>query len=250
MFRLWILLSVWIFSLAPAFAQGERELINLYRYKPIYFIMGSPYTKIQLSFDAQIVRDVPIYFGYTQLMMWDLFINSPLFYDINYNPLVFYRVSLNTERKEWIDLIPWEHESNGKGGDEERAWDRVGAAFNMKTRAGSRSSLYWNFKAWVPIQFNPNNPTLDQYRGVWELNLMLSDFLGEFFELNDLTLRLYPGGSSLTNPIRGGQELTLRLKVSHGPILPLVVFQVFHGYGEDLLDYTNDRWGIRAGLGF
>jgi phospholipase A1/A2 len=185
-----------------------------------------------------------------ELMLWDLFIPSPYFYDINCNPLVWYRFNLNDSTQQLIDFTPIEHESNGKGGSLERSWNRVGLAYHQRETIGDRMKLYWDFKAWVPVYENPNNPNLAQFRGVWELNLTLSDFLGPFFDFDDLIFRLYPGGASLTNPLHGGQELTLRLRSVHRTFLPLVVGQIFHGYGEYLQDYQFEHWGFRAGLGF
>jgi outer membrane phospholipase A len=231
-------------------AEGEPHLLPLYQYQPIYFLMGTPYTKIEISFKTQIFRSVPIYFAYTQLMIWDLFTHSPYFIDVNYNPLVFYRYPIGGGMNEWVDLIPFEHESNGRGDILERSWNRAGASYHNQSSIGERMKLYWELKAWVPFYLNPNNSDLAQYRGVWEVNLTLSDFMGEFFEFNDLIFRLYPGGKSLTNPLHGGQELTLRLRSHFRDFLPLFVVQAFHGYGEYLSDYADDHWGIRAGLGF
>ncbi len=235
----------------PGFAvEGEPQLLQLYQYKPIYFIMGNPYTKIELSFKTQVVSTVPVYFAYTQLMFWNVFIHSPYFQDINYNPLVFYRLTLNADHEQWIDLIPEEHESNGDGGVNERSWDRLAAAYHFRTRLGDRAYFYGNLKAWVPYHYNPNNPDLAQYRGLWEVEFAVDHFMGRFFEFDDLTFRLYPGGESLTNPLHGGQELTFRTKSMERRFLPLFVAQIFHGYAESLIDYQQERWGFRAGFGF
>ena len=231
-------------------AEGEPELISLYKYKPMYFIMGNPYTKIQVSFKARLSKNIPIYFAYSQLMFWNLFISSPYFHDINYDPLLFYRFMIDHEKDQWIDVIPWEHESNGKGGELERAWDRFAVMYNVSHRLGEKSRLHWSIKAWIPIRYNPNNKDLADYRGLWELNLTLQDFLGDFFAFDDVIFRLYPGGESQLDPFRGGQELTLRSSFHRTKFLPMIVGQIFHGFGESLLDYTEERWGFRIGAGF
>jgi outer membrane phospholipase A len=245
------LLLGWTFAVTRAAAdEGEGDMLALLSYKPIYFLMGNPYTKIELSFKTQIVRALPVYFGYTQLMMWDLFIHSPFFYDLNYNPLAWYRINFDVSSEQWLDLIPWEHESNGKGGLLERAWDRTGVAYHQRLALGEETKLYASVKAWVPFHYNPNNEDLAQYRGVWQLDLTLSDFMGSMFEFSDLIFTLYPGGDYYTNPIRGGQELTLRLKSVYREFMPLFVAQIFHGYGEYLQDYQDEHWGFRIGVGF
>jgi outer membrane phospholipase A len=218
--KILFVLTLFFFSLASSFAsEGEPELLQIYQYKPLYFLVGHPYAKVQFSFKTQIVRQVPVYFAYTQLFFWDIFNSSPYIQDINYNPLIFYRYMIDGSRFEWVDLIPEEHESNGKGGTEERSWNRFGATFHLSIPApDDKPRIYWNLKAWVPFQSN--------------------------------IFRLYPGGKSFTDPTKGGQELTFRSKLAYRNFLPLFVAQVFHGYGESLSYYQDDRWGIRAGVGF
>jgi outer membrane phospholipase A len=230
--------------------EDESHLLSLYSYKPIFFLSGNPYTKIQLSFETQIIKDFPVYFGYSQLMIWNLFIPSPFFYDLNYNPLAWYRVALDSDRTEWVDIIPEEHESNGRGGSGEYSWNRMALAYHRTDPVGDDMKLYSDFKIWYPWQYNVNNSDLAQYRGIWELNMTLSGFLGPIFAFSDVALRLYPGGASFTDPTAGGQELTLRLRGRKRKFLPLATFQIFHGYGEYLQDYQWSHWGIRAGLGF
>src|SRR6476660_2830103 len=96
--------------------ESEHQFVPLYQYKPIYFLLGQTYTKIEVSFKVQIVSTIPIYFGYSQLMMWDLFLSSPFFRDLNYNPELFYRLLIPGEKDQWLDFGPLDHESNGKGG--------------------------------------------------------------------------------------------------------------------------------------
>jgi len=231
-------------------AEGESNLLELYNYKPIYFLMGTSYTKIELSFKTQVLKSVPVYFGYTQLMLWDLFIKSPYFYDINYNPLVWYRLNFSENENHWIDIIPFEHESNGKGGALERTWNRAGASYHQVISVGVHSKIFFDFKAWIPFVGDSKNTDIAQYRGIWELQLTFSKFLGTFFDFNDLEFRLYPGGSSYTYPFQGGQELTLRLRTRFRDFLPFTIVQVFHGYGQYLMDYQDSLWGVRAGIGF
>jgi outer membrane phospholipase A len=182
-------------------------------------------------------------------MMWDLFAPSPHFYDINYNPEFFYRYKLDGS-EQWFDLGPFEHESNGLGGELERSWYKSSVRYHTRTEIGERAKVYWDIKAWIPWHSNGNTDQIERYRGIGELNVTLSDFLGPFFEKGDLILRIYPGGASAINPVYGGQELTFRAKARYRAFLPLFVAQIFHGYGENLLDLQDNRWGIRAGIGF
>ena len=182
--------------------------------------------------------------------MWDALVNHPAFYDLNYNPEVFYRFVTDRQRSQWIDLGGFEHESNGKGVDGEKSWNRVYVRYHDKTRVGNIMTMEWGLKAWWALDYNESNRDLQRYRGIYEAEIMLSQIFPSFLDQGDVTLRIYPGGPSTVNPLRGGQELTFRTKVRWSPVLPLVMAQVFHGYGENLMDYKNDRWGIRGGFGF
>lgn len=224
-------------------------IVRFSEYKPMYFLMGHPDTKIEISLKAQIVEAIPFYFAYTQLMSWELFQSDPYFSDLNYNPEFFYRFNVGPDHNSWLDLSPYEHESNGLGDGQERSWNRVYVRYQWSTHAGEQAMLNWSVKAWIPYWME-HNPDLPQYRGLGELVLTLSSFLGDSWERDDLTLRIYLGGAYYVNPVRGGQELTLRLKSKGRKVLPLLVGQIFRGYGENLLGYQDNHFGLRAGIGF
>ena len=247
----WSLIALALgFSAAASCEESEPQVLHVYEYKPMYFLLGVTYTKIQLSLKTQIVKDLPLYFGYSQLMMWDLFTSSPFFHDLNYNPEFFYRWMLDPTRDRWLDFGPFDHESNGLGGANERSWNQFYIRYHMSKKLGEKCKLIYSFKLLYSYWFNPSNTDLPQYRGVWETEITLSNFLGPFFEFDDLSLRLYPGGTSYTDPTQGGQELTFRAKSAGRSFLPLFVMQLFHGYAENLLNYQENRFVFRAGFGF
>jgi outer membrane phospholipase A len=74
-------------------------LLQVYRHQPTYFISGVPNTKLQLSLKLQLIRNAPVFVGYTQLAVWDLFVrkSSPI-RDINFNPEFFYRLSFDPQK--------------------------------------------------------------------------------------------------------------------------------------------------------
>jgi outer membrane phospholipase A len=243
-----VLLTLVLLS-TPA-VQAEVPYVRLQEYQPIYIIAGKPDTKVQFSFMTQFIQKIEFYFGYTQLMMWDLSHPSAPFRDLNYNPDLFYRIHMDQESSQWLDLGAFEHESNGKDGDDSRGWHRFYLRYHSQHRLGEEVRGLWSFKLWYPIPYDSSNKDIVHYRGVWELQISLKNFLGSFFGENNLALRIYPGGRYYSNPLAGGQELTLLTKAPLKVLTPLAVFQIFHGYGENLLDYKTERWGVRAGLGF
>lgn len=224
------------------------ELESFSGYKSSYFITGLPDTKVQVSFKAQIFRNVPAYFAYTQLMIWELLIKeSSPFRDINYNPEAFYRFELGTpEGTRWLDFGPLEHESNGRDGADSRSVNRV----YLRYADSTHKSWQWSFKIWASYAFDRTNTDINAYRGVWEGTLSWTGWGAAAFERSDLTLRVYGGGKSYLNPVEGGQELTLRIKSRWRNFLPLFVAQFFNGHGQNLLDYRQRETAFRIGIGF
>lgn len=140
-----------VLGAAHASAQENWTAVApLQLYKPDYFLMGQPDTKIQFSFKFRLLEDYNLYFGYTQLMNWQLVRSDPYFADINYNPEFFYRFNINGSSTTWADFGPFEHESNGKGGAEERSWNRTYARIHDEWAVGERAVLRAELKAWIP----------------------------------------------------------------------------------------------------
>ena len=248
--RLSALRLLFVLIAARAAAQENwTQVVKFEAYKPDYFLVGQPETKIQGSMKIPLIQGENLYFGYTQLMMWELIRGGPYFSDINYNPEFFYRVHLGDGTERWLDVGPFDHESNGAGGTNERSWNRTYVRFHDEWSFEGRAKLRAEVKAWGPYSMNAANRNLPNYRGLWEGDMILSDFEGNYV-VEDLILRFYAGGPSNVDPTRGGQELTFRVKSAKRKFLPVLMMQVFHGYAESLADYRHSYWAYRAGIGF
>lgn len=224
---------------------------NLSRYKPMYFIVGNPDTKIQISFKMQPLANTPVYIGYSQLMIWELRKPSDPMRDINYAPELFYRWRIGgNSPTEWVDIGLLEHESNGRDGWESRSWNRSYLRYFKQFSLGSRLKLDASLRAWVPYGYDEMSDQLPQYRGIYEGIVTLSHFLGGFMSYSDFTIRFWGGGPSYLNPAQGGQEATLRLSFWGQTHFPSLVIQVFNGYGENLLDAADKHFAWRVGFGF
>jgi phospholipase A1 len=83
-------------------------------YMPTYFIFGKHDLKLQFSFKYRLANSIPLYFGYGQLMFWNIYEKSMAFREINYIPEVFYRF---LDQKDTIIKsidVGHIHNSNGK----------------------------------------------------------------------------------------------------------------------------------------
>ncbi|MGZ3671259.1 MAG: phospholipase A [Bdellovibrionota bacterium] len=229
--------------------EGTPPVVKLSAYKPSYTVVGKNDGKIQLSFKARPASAFALYFGYTQLMMWDIYKSSAPMRDVNFNPEVFYRFTLgDKEELRWIDFGPFEHESNGFDGANSRSWNRTYLRYSDTLFTDGPRKLQWSVKLWVPYSCEGGFCT--RYRGVGEGTASIDNLFGTAIGENDLTLRFYPGGPSALNLAKGGQELTFRLRPVRRAFMPLFVVQFFHGYGENLLDQAREGLALRGGIGF
>lgn len=220
-------------------------------YKPNYFLYGDPESKLSLSLKVKVMENSGFYLAYSQLMFWDLGAESSPFKDVNYNPEIFYRKLIEDRPSTWVDVGIFEHESNGQGGLDSRGWNRFYLLYSAETFSWEEAKFYASLKAWIPYNTEETNEDINEYRGMWELNLTVASFLGETFDRSDLILRLYPGGRAGIDPTQGGQEITLRLKGSgFKEFLPVFTIQYFNGYGESLLSYNQSESVWRVGIGF
>jgi phospholipase A1 len=240
--------------LSRAYPEEVARIPNTFSYyKPVYFIAGKPDTKIELSIKMQAITNVPLYLGYTQLMMWDLRKPSDPMRDINYAPEMFYRMNLDVadskKSVEWLDFGILEHESNGRDSWESRSWNRSYLRYFKQFSVG-QVKLGASIRGWIPYGFDETSEQLPQYYGVYEAVFSISHFLGGYMSFSDLTFRVHGGGASYLNPTKGGQEITLRLKFNGQHFLPSIVAQYFQGYGENLLDADRRLTAWRVGIGF
>jgi len=228
----------------------ESSVLPVFQHRPIYGILGKNDSKISFSFKGKFVESFDLYVGYSQLMMWNIYKHSAPLRDVNYNPELFYRYTFGTDQARWIDIGFYEHESNGFDDTTSRSWDRSYLRYHGNFAISDYWHFLWNLKVWWAYHKDKWSNDLMKYRGAWELDFTLKNLMSWIFEADEINMRIFPGGRYYTNPIEGGQELTLRGKIRAKNFLPYLVIQLFHGYGENLLDYKRDHFEVRAGLGY
>jgi len=177
--------------------------------------------------------------AYTQLSFWQLYSESAFFRETNYNPEIFMTIPLDaiggTDFLKAVKL-GFEHESNGRGGDEERSWNRVTSTLIFQYEA-----IFSELKLWYRVD-NLNhksrdyNPYLVDYLGYGHLKFILPykkhlfDILFRYnFDSKGAVEAHY------SYPVLGRDDLFLYLKG-------------FSGYGESLIDYNHNV--NKVGIGF
>jgi outer membrane phospholipase A len=224
--------------------------------EPMFFAAGygsDANAQVQLSFKLRLHEPVDktsrefwdnFYFGYTQPAYWDLTSDSKPFIDTNYMPSFFYYVP----GTDWlVDGNPvgiaagYEHESNGRDGEDSRSLDILFARpyFDF----GDTSDFHWSFspKMYAYIEKDENSDIAD-YRGY-------GDFHVSYGKPNDWQLAsiLRKG----TSGDQGSVELqgTYPLHRWFPGVTGYFMVQAFSGYGEYLLNY-NKREDLAVRVGY
>jgi phospholipase A1/A2 len=247
---------------SPAGVFGLDEFVDHFApYEPMYFIGGatSPAAKFQFSLRYRILTPTgPLAtedswlkgfnFAYSQTSLWDLTSPSPAFFDSSYRPEFFYylenipQLALPNSSQVGMQLGVG-HESNGKGGTEERslnvAYLRPIVDFPLNS-----DGLFLLFapKLYVYITDLSDNPDLPRYRGNSDLRAVIGWRDG---------LQLAAIGRIGTSFNRGSIQLDLTYpltKLFHGNTDLSIDAQYFQGYGESLLTYNQVSSVFRIGF--
>jgi len=224
-------------------------------HKPMYMLFGNKDDQVkgQLSFKYDpffgFIDNLGLYLAYTQLMDWKLYDLSSPFKDINFNPEVFWRLetrknvfgNIDLGYLDHVQLGVWEHKSNGKDGGKSRSWDR--SYVQVQVSMGSTFNVGMSIKYFVLFipTIDNNNRDIQQYIGSWEAMVF---FKHERNDGRPGLIELYArfgagGGPNGFNFYKGWQEYGIIFPSLFVRVMPYI--QVFHGYGEFLLDYNVKR---------
>ncbi|MEA3370539.1 MAG: phospholipase A [Campylobacterota bacterium] len=234
-----------------------QSLYNIKTHKPTYFLPisyrsngsygptnGHNAKDIETEFQVSIKYDFAanlfdlneVYtFAYTQLAFWQLYEESAYFRETNYNPEFFITFPLSEIiESSFLKVlrVSFAHQSNGRGGAEERSWNYLSAATYFQYKY-----LFTELKLWHRLPDTTDyNPELIDYMGHGHLRftvpykkhiaklLLRSNFSGKnAVELN------------YSYPVFARDDLFLYVKG-------------FSGYGESLIDYDNHV--NKIGFGF
>ena len=182
---------------------------------------------IKFDFAANLFKLNEIYsLGYTQKSFWQSYSDSAYFRESNYNPELFVTIptALVNDAK-FIKAVKLgvAHQSNGRGGTEERSWNYASIAFFTQYK-----NLFTQFEFWGRLpDARDYNPKLLDYLGHGDVKFSLP------WGKNLFTLMLRSNFNdhgavdfSYSYPINNQNNLFLYLKA-------------FSGYGESLIDYDN-----------
>lgn len=221
-------------------------------YKDNYFIFGPPINekptaqntdaKFQISIAQRLTRNtLPwrtyLYMFYTQKCFWNVLEKSVPMTDLNFNPGVGIGKPLFIKGRHFGELkLMLEHESNGRGGDDSRSWNKVSLAGNFLVYP----NIIVHAKGWVPFGNDKNNKDILDYYGIFQVGMSVN------------TLKDKLCFSALFTKRRGWDfnynvtlEASYRIYKKHNQYIFL---QYYNGYGEGLLNYNKFHSQLRLGL--
>jgi outer membrane phospholipase A len=227
-------------------------------YEPIYFILGNaPAAEFQLSLKYKLIdfKDdwdplTHLYVAYTQTSFWDLLTKDPSFYDTSYKPSIFlYYPDVFQKGFFQLDLQGGaEHESNGRGGTEERSFNTIYLQPKATVDLPYNLQFFLQPRAWLYARVGDNNENIAHYHGYADLLAALTWLDPNSGERIQASTKLLVGdeGSHV------GLLYDLRFNVVGVPFLrkfnPSIQVQYFTGYGQTLVQYNQTSHALRAGL--
>ncbi|MDH5833885.1 phospholipase A [Luteimonas kalidii] len=204
-------------------------------------------TKFQLSFKTKAVENLfgdngDIWMGYTQSSRWQVYNSeeSRPFRETNYEPevlLVFRNAYSLGGWKGRMAAVGINHQSNGRGDPLSRSWNRI--MFNIGL---DRENWALMLRPWIRVSdgSDDDNPQMEDYIGRGDATLTHVRGRNEF----SLMAR---------HSLRGGDRSRGAVQFDWGfPVHPSIPMrgrlQLFHGYGESLIDYNHKATYVGLGV--
>ncbi len=247
------LFLVWFSSLEASRASelvefvknGEKvENSRLIKNGYFYAISGDPNTK--LGFDLAYPVSKRVRFNYKQTMFWLLGKESKPFNDINFQPSFDYTTQFDSLE---LQLIAYEHNSNGKAGFVSRSYDRSSISLSKRIRINT-STLQFGLAIWGLYRVDIETPDLREYLGDGKVFARFNIPNSSKNQLNqfDLEIEIAPGGEYRDLFKRGFQKVTTTYLLGDYRLPLRVMLQLYNGYMESLLRYNKRESSFRIGL--
>lgn len=200
------------------------------------------YSEFKAQFSVQVPlishflsNDNSLNLAYTQDSFWQVYAQSQYFRETDYAPEIFFR-RLQTNNFIWqLGLV---HQSNGRGGEYERSWNR---AYAEATYSGVNWAV--SLKPWALIFQNESsdlhNPDIAHYMGYGEARFL--------YKIGDTTFSLTTRNNIESQFTRGTEEFSFSFPL-HGHFRGYIY--AFSGYGQSLIEYNHYTNAYGVGFSF
>lgn len=235
---------------APQGEQNGRNFgfLGLKYYEPIYMLFTHDFSKkpdrkadelhFEFSFERPIAYDAlgleeKISFAYAQNSWWQITQDSAPFRESNYRPELYVSAPVPFADELKIGAM---HESNGKGGEESRSWNRLYAQSTWSADGFSITP-----RAWYAFWLDRTNEDIADYMGYGDLRASYT------FGKQRLSA-LWRNNLHFDGSNRGAIELNYSFPIFNSGFYGYLRY--FNGYGESLADYKRSVNKIGIGLSF
>ena len=235
---------------APQGEQNGRNFgfLGLKYYEPIYMLFTHDFSKkpdrkadelhFEFSFERPITYDAlglgeKISFAYAQNSWWQITQDSAPFRESNYRPELYVSAPVPFADELKIGAM---HESNGKGGEESRSWNRLYAQSTWSADGFSITP-----RAWYAFWLDRTNEDIADYMGYGDLRASYT------FGKQRLSA-LWRNNLHFDGSNRGAIELKYSFPIFNSGFYGYLRY--FNGYGESLADYKRSVNKIGIGLSF
>ena len=233
--------------------QGEQNgrnfgFLRLKYYEPIYMLFTHDFSKkpdrkadelhFEFSFERPITYDAlglgeKISFAYAQNSWWQITQDSAPFRESNYRPELYVSAPVPFADELRIGAM---HESNGKGGEESRSWNRLYAQSTWSADGFSITP-----RTWYAFWLDRTNEDIADYMGYGDLRASYT------FGKQRLSA-LWRNNLHFDGSNRGAIELNYSFPIFNSGFYGYLRY--FNGYGESLADYKRSVNKIGIGLSF
>ncbi|WP_318522347.1 phospholipase A [Photobacterium leiognathi] len=179
-----------------------------------------------------------VYVTYTQRSNWQAYASSAFFRDTEYEPSIFWTLAEDANTNAWgyagttLGLV---HESNGRGGEQERSWNRAFADFTFQ-----HDNYTLSIKPWVRLDFGAKdyNKDITNYMGYGRISMN--------WAVNDKNLVSFTARNVVESGFSRGYE---RITWSFPIYKRLRGYMMLEsGYGISISDYNH--YDNAGGIGF
>lgn len=170
---------------------------------------------------------------YTQLSYWQFYAKSQWFRETDYEPALYFSYRFKPTWLGWFGVV---HQSNGRGGQLERSWNRL-----FVDMMYTKDNFIISLRPWILIFKNESsdlhNPNIAHYLG-YERIVIAYKFYNQ--EVSLMLRNTFESGFS-----RGAIELDYAFPI-HGVLHGYIQF--FSGYGQSLIEYDHYTNSVGVGL--
>ena len=238
-----------------AFAHTYESPMQLYHAN--YFILGDEQDQVKFQVSAKYnliyPSNIGVWVAYTQKAFWHLYDSSAPFWEFNHEPEVFWCFeskknifNVDTGLLDYIQLSPWYHKSNGRDGEESRSMNLYYAEIQLSV--GQVYNVGVMGKVFAYHDVSSKNKDIEDYLGKCEgmIFFQLKSKTVEYFDKEKIYIK---GGGNVDTKkywVEGGAKVRLLTTLFQ----PFLYVQVFHGYGEAMVNYNKKDTAVRVGLTF